>query len=65
MKKEIQEALIEKARKEHKNIKPCGTKESLEDCFTYDLDKVLFWFNVEDDTTRVLMHDNLTTENFR
>jgi hypothetical protein len=53
--KEIQKALIEKAIKEHKNIKPCGNRPSLDDCFTYHADKIVLWFNVEEHT-KVLVH---------
>jgi hypothetical protein len=56
-KKEIQDTLIEKARKKHKIIKPCGERASLYECFTYHPDKVVFWFNSEDNSTRVLVHN--------
>jgi hypothetical protein len=55
--KEIQDALIEKARKEYRNIKPCGKRASLHECFTYHSDKIVFWFNDEDNSTRVLVHN--------
>lgn len=54
-KEEVQKALIEKAIKKHKNIKPCGNRPSLNDCFTYHADKIVLWYNVEEHT-KVLVH---------
>jgi len=56
-KEEIQNGLIEKALKEYKKIEPCRPKKSFEECFTYLPDKVIFWFNVEDNSTKVFIHD--------
>lgn len=47
-------ALIEKARMKYKRIFPCGDKKSLSECFTKEEDELIFWFNTEDDSTRVV-----------
>jgi len=49
--------LIQKALKTHKKIFPCGTKNSFSECFTFQGDKVLFWFDTEDHSTHMVMAD--------
>ena len=46
--------LIQKAIDSHKKIFPCGSARLLDDCFTVTNDKLLFWFNTEDDSTHLL-----------
>lgn len=46
--------MINEARKRYREIFPCSDKENFSDCFTIDSDHLLFWFNTEDKTTRVL-----------
>ncbi len=46
--------LIQKAIDEHERIFPCGSAALLDDCFTVNEDKLLFWFNTEDDSTHLL-----------
>jgi hypothetical protein len=53
--RDVEEALLKKARALYKDIRPCSHKSSLNDCFTYLPDKVVLWFNIEDDTTKVLV----------
>jgi len=54
---ELQNQLIEKAKKEHGEIFPCGEKKTIQECFTYEetLGKLVLWFNVAADrSTRAL-----------
>lgn len=46
--------LIEKAKLKYKRIFPCGDKKHFSECFTKEENEVIFWFNTEDDTTRVV-----------
>ncbi|MBD3390987.1 MAG: hypothetical protein GF418_02965 [Chitinivibrionales bacterium] len=47
--------LIRQAVRAHKKIYPCGTKSTLGECFTFEKDKVLFWFDTEDRSTHLVM----------
>lgn len=53
MEKEKQE-LIEKAQKLYGDIKPCGYRQSLCDCFTFERDNLVLWFNDTTDSTKIL-----------
>ena len=46
--------LIERAIESHERIFPCGNATMLEECFTVNENKLLFWFNTEDDSTHLL-----------
>jgi len=46
--------MINEALERYRKIFPCSNKEKILDCFTVDCDQLLFWFNTEDNTTRVL-----------
>jgi hypothetical protein len=46
--------LIEKAISEHGKIYPCSSSVMLNDCFTEEDKKLLFWFNTEDNSTHLL-----------
>ncbi len=50
----IKKTMIKKAKCRFKKILPCGERRSLDECFTVEKDKVLFWFNTEDESTHVL-----------
>jgi hypothetical protein len=41
----------------HGRIAPPCTRSSLEECFTTEDSKLIFWFNVESGTTKVLVKD--------
>ena len=54
---ELQNQLILEARAKYGEIFPCGEKNTIQDCFTYEesLGKLVFWFNVASDrSTRAL-----------
>ena len=47
--------LIKAAVSKYETIAPCSDKTSLEECFTVDNDKLLFWFNTPDCSTHLLV----------
>lgn len=51
---EIKKLLIRKAETTHKKIYPCKGKSRLDDCFTVEGSKIIFWFNTEDCNTHTL-----------
>jgi hypothetical protein len=53
----IKELLIQKATNEHKNISPCLRHEDFSNSFTIFENKVIFWFNTEDGSTRALVSE--------
>lgn len=52
----IKKKMISKAKKQFKNIYPCAYHKQLKDCFTVADDKMIFWFNTDDESTHVVMH---------
>ena len=46
--------LIQLAYRRYKNIEPCGTQESFAECFTKSDDELMFWFNTEEGSTRLV-----------
>jgi hypothetical protein len=50
---QIKQTLIERAKLKYGNITPVVFKESLEDCFTVELGFVWFWFNIDNNSTKV------------
>lgn len=52
---EVKQKLIERAIEKHKKIFPCGNIDSILDCFTVHDETLVFWFNTEDNNTRVLV----------
>ena len=53
---EVKLKLLQSALERHEKIFPCGETQLLDDCFTLSEDKLLFWFNTEDDSTHVVEH---------
>jgi hypothetical protein len=54
---QIKQTLIEKAIDIYGVIKPCGQKKSIDDCFTVYSNRILFWFNDIDNSTKMLVHE--------
>jgi len=54
--KDIKEELKAAAVEQYGSIEPCGDKTHLDQCFTVADNKILFWFNVGNDT-RILHRD--------
>jgi hypothetical protein len=52
---QTKESMIEEAIQRHGDIKPCGIKETLDDCFTIQLDMILFWYNDSQDSTHIII----------
>ncbi|MCL2220437.1 MAG: hypothetical protein FWC23_10090 [Chitinispirillia bacterium] len=52
---QLKRSLIKQARRQYKEIYPCGTKRSLSECFTTYKDELTFWFNTSDKSTRLLV----------
>jgi hypothetical protein len=51
---ELKNRLISKAQEIFIKIYPCGGKRDLTDCFTVIGNKLVFWFNTEDQSTHLL-----------
>jgi len=52
---DLKQALIDQARKQYGKIRPSGTMDSLEDCFSEEEGRLYFWFNVQGGNTKVLI----------
>lgn len=48
------QALIDEARRQHGEIKPCAGK-NFDECFTFESGELHFWFNLQDGNTKVLI----------
>jgi hypothetical protein len=51
------EELLKKAMALHGKIEPTRTRRTLEECFTTEDSKLIFWFNDENGTTKVLVQE--------
>jgi hypothetical protein len=51
------EELLRKAMALHGRIEPTRTRRSFEECFTTEDSKLIFWFNDETGTTKVLVKE--------
>jgi hypothetical protein len=51
------EELLKRAQALHGRIKPTRTRRTLEECFTTEDSKLIFWFNDETGTTKVLVKE--------
>jgi hypothetical protein len=52
-----QKKLYRKAVAKHEKIFPCKSKKNFQECFTISGDKLLFWYNTEDNSTHVQTED--------
>lgn len=48
------EEMIDRARNEFEEIFPCSDNDRLDDCFTTDHNRLMFWFNTRDSSTHML-----------
>jgi hypothetical protein len=55
--KELKEQLKREAVEKHGKIYPSGDRKVLDDCFTISENKILFWFNLDNETTKVLIRE--------
>jgi hypothetical protein len=51
------EELLKKAMALHGRIEPTCTRKTLEECFTTENSKLIFWFNDETGNTKVLVRE--------
>jgi len=51
---ELMKLLIKKAKITHKKIYPCKGKTRLDECFTFEGKKIIFWFNTADRHTHTI-----------
>jgi len=51
------EELLKRAMAIHGRIEPTRTRRTFEECFTIEDSKLIFWFNDETGTTRVLVQE--------
>ena len=51
--------MIRKAQTQYSTILPCTSRNRLEDCFTSEGSRVIFWFNTEDNNTHILISDTV------
>ena len=56
---EVKEALVSQAKEVYKDIKPCKGSDFNDDSFTVYNNKLVFWFNVENKSTKILMSQTL------
>ncbi len=52
--KDLKEKLISQAQRRYSFIRPCATKQKLDECFTITNGKLIFWFNTSDNSTHVM-----------
>lgn len=56
---EVEKSLIAKAKEKYGEIKYVSSKKSWGECFTEEDGKKIFWFNTEDNSTRVINETEL------
>lgn len=54
---EQKQKMIRTAKQRYTTIYPCSSKKNLGECFTFEEDRIVFWFNTEDATTHVLTQE--------
>ena len=54
---DLKKELRQEAEEKHGKIYPPGRMENLDDCYTVEKDKVLFWFNIEGQTTKAITRE--------
>ncbi len=50
----IKSTLLQEAKEKYSQIYPCGSHDSLDECFTEEDGLILFWFNTSDASTHML-----------
>jgi hypothetical protein len=51
---EQKQKMIRTAKQQYAAIYPCASKKNLGECFTFEENQIVFWFNTADSTTHVL-----------
>lgn len=55
---DLKKTLIAEANSKFQNIAPCRGPEDFSECFTVHNGKLVLWFNVEGNSTRILMSES-------
>jgi hypothetical protein len=53
----LKQELRQEAENKHGKIYPSGHRKKLDDCYTQHEGQLIFWFNLEDQTTRTLIRE--------
>lgn len=53
----LKRELRQEAEKKHGKIYPSGKRDKLDDCYTEDGGQLMFWFNLEDQSTKMLARE--------
>lgn len=51
---DVKDKLIAEAILNHGEIKPVAHRTNLQDCFTFEKDQILFWFNDGSNSTKII-----------
>ncbi len=54
---EIKNEMIKEALELYKEIHPPLTVNAIEDCFTYEKNRIILWFNISNLSTKVVQRD--------
>lgn len=58
---DIKDKLIAEALQNYVEVKPVAHRTNLQDCFTFEKDQILFWFNDGSNSTKIIsrpIHEN-------
>ncbi len=55
--RDLKQELRQEAEEKHGKIYPSGHNKELDDCYTEDEGQLMFWFNLEDQTTKMLARE--------
>ncbi len=55
----LEAKLMDQATAIHDRIFPCSSRNGFEHCFTQEQGKLCFWYNTEDESTHLLIADEL------
>ena len=51
---ELMQQMIMTAQEQHNRIYPCVPARTFEECFTVEGEKLILWFNTEDNSTHLI-----------
>jgi hypothetical protein len=54
---DLKKEMRQEAEEKHGKIYPSGRRNSLDDCYTEHDNKLMFWFNLEDQTTKAMVRE--------
>ncbi len=50
----LKKQLIDNAIKQYNRIFPCAPYKEFDECFTEEKNRIIFWFNTEDNSTHAI-----------